>query len=620
MARRRAKSSSKPDDPLLLLEPPVVQPRGIKEYALPCAVFIFILLAGSTLAWFCSQHQQAIEELTEALGTMQTRITKLQQQLGSGSAQLASVGGFEERLLGLEEAYAKAQRQAEVALAASEQIKSKDLQNKVWALQTEMNAKLAELQQNSISIASLNAILKNKSEEFEAVKQSVSAIMSANTELAVSVSGLASTLSLTETHLGEHVLVVEGLKSQVEDQKWEIAEMRESFTNKQEALVTNVQELMELRQQMELQQVKRAQAFKEQLKSLNKKLENHQSSPQSLHSQLADQLKAVQTQFLPGAQTEEVQDKVEEQAEKADDGEQVGTTDDKKKARKEEPEPTEPTEEKELTVQAEAKEEEKVTKEQGVQEDNKVIEKKGVAEEQDAEKEDNVSGEQEQEGNVSGEQDKKGRKRVKVKEQESEAEVEENVTKEEPRKEEEELNEKQGVTAGEEEHSAIPLEVNEEHQKERDAEKIQTSSDSEVSDLPSNQTEDTDLTQTEKDEQTEEVDTISEEALSLPEETKMNLNEIEETLAEEQVEEHAVAESSSLSNDVQAEKTETEDVDDAKEQDSKTAAEEDHAASDQTDSSRTNETEKEEGDSAQTEQVETEHEQEEELPEESAKE
>lgn len=588
MARRRAKSGSKPDDPLLLLEPPAVQPRGPKEYALPCALFIFILFGGSMLGWFCSQQQQAIEELTEALTTMQTRITKLQQQLGSGSAQLASVGGFEERLLGLEEAYAKAQRQAEVALAASEQIKSKDLQNKVWALQTEMNAKLAELQQNSISIASLNAVIKNKSEEFEAVKQSVSSILSVDTELAVSVSGLTSTLSLTESRLGEHVSVIDGLKSQLKDQKREITEMKESFTSNQEALVTNVQELMELRQQMEVQQVKRAQAFKEQLKSLHKKLEDHQTSTKNLHSQLADQLKAVQTQFLPGAQTEEVQDEVEEQADKADDAEQ---------ASKGEPEPTE---EKEVTVQAEARAEDKVTEE-------RVPEEKGVPEEQGAEKEDDVS----------GEQGKEGKKKV-TKEQEPEVKVEENVTKEP--KEEEEVNEKQGVTAGEEEHSAIipqEFEKKEEHRKEHDAEKIQTSS-LEVSG------EDTDLTQTEKDEQTDEtvadetdVDTISEEALSLSEEPNVDTNEIEERLAEEQVEENAVAESLSVSNDVQTAKTETEDVDGAEEQDSESAAEESPAASDETDSS-TNETEKEEGDSAQTE-AEAEHEPVDELPEDSAK-
>ncbi|XP_072539246.1 uncharacterized protein [Salminus brasiliensis] len=602
MARRRAKSSSsKQDDPLLMLEPQVGQSRGIKEYVLPCALFFIILLGGSMLGWFCSQQQQAIEDLSEALTTMQTRVTKLQQQLGSGNAQLASVGGFEERLLALEEAYAKAQRQAEVALAASEQIKSKDLQNKVWALQTEMNSKLAELQQNSISIASLNAIIKNKSDEFEAVKQSVNTILGANSELAVSLSGLTSTLSVTESRLGEHVSVVDGLKSQLEGQKREISEMKESFTSSQEEIASNVQELIEIRERMQLEQVKRTQAFKEQLKTLHKKLEDHQTSTNSLHSQLTAQLKAVQTQFLPGAPREEVQ--VGEQANTAHEEEQADITDHKKKASKKEAEHaeekhTDKVKDKTLSgaKKDKVREAREIIKERGARE------KEEVSEEQRAKEEDDVS------------EERKVEEQEKVTEKQG-AEAEENVRKEAEAEEEDGLTEKHKVTAGEEEHQAS--EGNEEHKKKPVAEEIETSSA--VSDLPTNQTEETDLTETEQDEQTEEtvadeteMDTLDE-SPSLPEETDVNANEIEEVFAEEQVEE-----SSSLSNDVHREKTEAEE-NGAGEEESEAVAEKIQAdgGTNDTEGTDVETSEEQEGDSAQAE---IEHDPVEDLPEESAKE
>lgn len=157
------------------------------------------------------------------------------------------MGGFEERLVALEDAYTKAQRQVEIALATSEQIKSKDLQSKMWSLQTEMNDKLAELQQNTISIAALNAIIKNKSVEFEVVKQSVNTMLSANTELAIQISGVSSTLSVTKLHLGKQMSVVDGLMSQLEGQKREIDELKEIFTSNQESFAANTQELMDIK-------------------------------------------------------------------------------------------------------------------------------------------------------------------------------------------------------------------------------------------------------------------------------------------------------------------------------------------------------------------------------------
>ncbi|MCJ8729438.1 hypothetical protein PDJAM_G00106330 [Pangasius djambal] len=363
MARRRGKSSSKQDDSWLPLEPPAGQSsRGFNEYVIPGVLLLILAVGGSALGWVCSDHQQTIDSLSETLSSMQARITKLQQQLGTDNAQLANVGGFEERLVALEDAYAKAQRQVELALATSEQIKSKDLQSKVWSLQTEMNDKLAELQQNTISIAALNAIIKNKSIEFEVVKQSINTMLSANAELAIQISGFSSTLSVTKLHLDEQISVVDGLMSQLEGQKREMSEIKELFASNQESLATNAQELMDVKELLESEQIKRTQNLEKQLRSLYKRLEDHQTNTESLHFQLAAQLEALQIQFLPGVQQPS---RVEEEVQVE---EQVTTSDNKmKEAPEKELENTEEeefTEEEELREEDRAKEEDKFNREQ----------------------------------------------------------------------------------------------------------------------------------------------------------------------------------------------------------------------------------------------------------------
>lgn len=89
MTKRKGKSTNKQDDSLLLLETPsVTTPRGFKEYAVPAIVFFIFAVGGSTAVWFCSQQQQTIDNLTETVNAMQLRITKFQQQLGMGNAQV----------------------------------------------------------------------------------------------------------------------------------------------------------------------------------------------------------------------------------------------------------------------------------------------------------------------------------------------------------------------------------------------------------------------------------------------------------------------------------------------------------------------------------------------------
>ncbi|KAK1795696.1 hypothetical protein P4O66_001186 [Electrophorus voltai] len=150
--------------------------------------------------------------------------------------QLASVGGFEERLVALEEAYTKSQRQAEVALAASEQIKYRDIQSKL------------------------------------------------------------------------------------QGQKLEINVIKESFFYNQEAMDETAQELINVKEFLESEQVKRSKVVDEQIKSLQKSLEDHQTSTRRFHSQLTTQLEAVQTQELSKVE-KEVQ--FDNQADTADDKEQA---------------------------------------------------------------------------------------------------------------------------------------------------------------------------------------------------------------------------------------------------------------------------------------------------------
>ncbi|XP_016314112.1 FK506-binding protein 5-like isoform X3 [Sinocyclocheilus anshuiensis] len=303
MTKRKGKGTNKQDDSLLLLETPsVTPPRGFKEYAVPAIVFFIFAVGGSTAVWFCSQQQQTIDSLTETVNAMQLRITKFQQQLGMGNAQIANVGVFEERLQALEEAYTQAQKKADVALATSEKIKSTDLQNQFWSLQSEMNGKLSELQQESVSTATLNAVVKNKTEETETLKQRLNSILTANSEVAVTISGLTDTVLVTKSRLDEQMSTTEGLTSELEEQRMELSSLKESFISNKKALERNRQEVMDIKDLLEMEQARRSQVLEEQLMAVRRSLEDHQKSTHSLHSHLAAQLEIVQSQMLSESQ------------------------------------------------------------------------------------------------------------------------------------------------------------------------------------------------------------------------------------------------------------------------------------------------------------------------------
>ncbi|XP_016100811.1 trichohyalin-like isoform X2 [Sinocyclocheilus grahami] len=322
MTKRKGKSTNKQDDSLLLLETPsVTPPGGFKEYAVPAIVFFIFAVGGSTAVWFCSQQQQTIDSLTETVNAMQLRITKFQQQLG-----IANVGVFEERLQALEEAYTQAQKKADVALATSEKIKSTDLQSQFWSLQSEMNAKLSELQQESVSTATLNAIVKNKTEEIETLKQKLHSILTANSEVAVTISGLTDTVLVTKTHLDEQMSTIEGLTSELEEQRMELSSLKESFISNKRALKRNRQEVVDIKDILEIEQARRSQVLEDQLMAVRRSLEDHQKSTHCLHSRLAAQPEIVQSQMLSESQlssSEENSPVEEQQVEQAETQEEV---------------------------------------------------------------------------------------------------------------------------------------------------------------------------------------------------------------------------------------------------------------------------------------------------------
>lgn len=157
------------------------------------------------------------------------------------------MGVFEERLQALEKAYTHAQKKADVALATSEKATSTDLQSQFWSLQSEMNGKLSELQQESVSTVTLNAVVKNKTEEIETLKQRLNSMLTANAEVAVTISGLTDTVLVTSSRLDEQMSTIEGLTTELEEQRLELSSLKKSFISNKKALEKNRKEVIDIK-------------------------------------------------------------------------------------------------------------------------------------------------------------------------------------------------------------------------------------------------------------------------------------------------------------------------------------------------------------------------------------
>lgn len=110
-----------------------------------------------------------------------------------------------------------------------------------------MNGKLSELQQESVSTAKLNAVVKNKTEEIETLKQRLNSILTGNTEVAVTISGLTDTVLVTKSRLDEQMSAIEGLISELEEQRVELSSLKESYISNKKALGRNRQEVMDIK-------------------------------------------------------------------------------------------------------------------------------------------------------------------------------------------------------------------------------------------------------------------------------------------------------------------------------------------------------------------------------------
>lgn len=147
---------------------------------------------------------------------------------------------MEERISALEEAQQQAQERAQVAMATSENANG---YSQLLALHDEMDTRLAEIKQVSLSVATLQAMFKNQSEEFEAVKESVVAGLSSSSALAENVAGLSHAVASAYAKADEQVASVEALNALLEGQTSELNEMKESMHLHNDALSTNNQEM-----------------------------------------------------------------------------------------------------------------------------------------------------------------------------------------------------------------------------------------------------------------------------------------------------------------------------------------------------------------------------------------
>lgn len=147
---------------------------------------------------------------------------------------------MEERISALEEAQQQAQERAQVAMATSENANGC---SQLLALHDEMDTRLAEIKQVSLSVATLQAMFKNQSEEFEAVKESVVAGLSSSSALAENVAGLSHAVASAYAKADEQVASVEALNALLEGQTSELNEMKESMHLHNDALSTNNQEM-----------------------------------------------------------------------------------------------------------------------------------------------------------------------------------------------------------------------------------------------------------------------------------------------------------------------------------------------------------------------------------------
>ncbi|KAL2104216.1 hypothetical protein ACEWY4_001084 [Coilia grayii] len=234
---------------------------------------------------------------------MQMRMVKLQsfQEELRKSTEKHGIEGIEQRLHSLEESYALAQKQVGMALATAEQLKTSDLPTQVLSLHTEMKARLAEMQQATVSadqLAQLEVVLSGQSKEFEAVKEQVQGLAGVSAELSQNVENLSGSLSASEAKMDDRAASIGALGAQVEDQAAKLQGLNDLLAAHQVQLETSTQDIAGVKALLEAEGLQRLQQanVEDQLDSMRASLQEQGKAAQSLHSELRAQLDAIQSQ------------------------------------------------------------------------------------------------------------------------------------------------------------------------------------------------------------------------------------------------------------------------------------------------------------------------------------
>ncbi|XP_019128171.2 neurofilament medium polypeptide [Larimichthys crocea] len=373
MSRRKSKKPPQ-DDVSILLDSSVPKSRRKRNsHASPALLFIIFTVGASVMGWFCVQQQQSLAQLSESCTTMQKRITSLQQVMVMTHAQTETDWDVEERIFALEEAQKQAQESAAVSLAASEKLMNSDIYLQLSDLHDEMDTRLVEIKQVSLSFTTLQDIFKSRSEEFEVFKESVVASLNSSSALVENVTGLTNAVASAYSRVDEQIASMDGLNARLEGHVSELNELKESMHLYNVALHTNNQKTAAVNGLEEAEQAVGAQALEVMLSSVQRSLDEQFLTSQTLHSSAMVQPQTFHTQDDPAAAEEffsttgqnatELQDKLKHVEEKAkqQDAEDEADEEAKEVEAMQEEEPLEAELEGEEEITPEEQEDEEIT-------------------------------------------------------------------------------------------------------------------------------------------------------------------------------------------------------------------------------------------------------------------
>lgn len=156
----------------------------------------------------------------------------------------------ETRLSSLEESFALAKKQAGVALSTAEQLKTSDLPAQVLSLHREMKARLAEMQQATMSLEQLNKLqtsLNGKTQEFEDARIQMEGLATLSSQLSQRVEDIAVNLAEVEAKLEEKVAEIDTLSVTLDEQGTKVLRLKHQLDVYQTQLEANFLEMAAVR-------------------------------------------------------------------------------------------------------------------------------------------------------------------------------------------------------------------------------------------------------------------------------------------------------------------------------------------------------------------------------------